>query len=142
MCKIRFRGKRISDGKWVYGFPWDDDGDGNPDVIVNPQAQGAYPVNPITVSQFIGLCTSSNQKIYEGDIIRYQNMTWLVEPISSLEKDGRNWGLCVSLNGSGNCYFIDSSILKGKVIGNIIDNPELLGGGYHVRNKVQGMGWQ
>lgn len=77
---------------------------------------------------WIGLTNKSGQKIYEGDILKVKDTLWLVEPIGSLERDGQYYGLCVSVNGNGDNYFIDQSILAGEVIGNIFENPELLKG--------------
>ena len=79
-----------------------------------------YQIKPNTVCQYIGLNTlKSNEEIYEGDVIYVNNRKFLVEPIGCEEQDGNQYGLCVSLNGNGINGFIDSSILKGKVIGNI-----------------------
>ena len=79
------------------------------------------------LTQYIGLKDRDGREIYEGDIIKTKETTWLVEPIGSLEKDERYYGLCVSVNGGGENYFIDQSILAGEVIGNIYETPKLLG---------------
>lgn len=78
-------------------------------------------------SQFIGLKVKDGTEIYEGDIIENDDYIWLIEPIGSLERDGNNYGLCASPRGNGENYFIDDSVLNGVVIGNIDENPELLG---------------
>lgn len=76
--------------------------------------------------QYIGLKNKNGKEIYEGDWIKADNQKWLVEPIGSLERDGHYFGLCVSPDGNGDNYFIDESILKGEIVGNIHENPELL----------------
>ena len=66
MKEIKFCGKRVNNGEWVYGYPWGDDGNGNPDCITN--SKGTYRVDPATVGQFTGLKKWS-QEIYEGDTL-------------------------------------------------------------------------
>ena|SRR5260221_647565 len=112
-----------------------------PEIIVDhggeafSQHEGYLPNGGVIdeyLTQFTGLTDKNDKEIYEGDILKvsyeatkFENF-WLVEPIGSLERDGQYYGLCVSLNGNGNNYFIDQSILAGEVVGNIYEQPELL----------------
>jgi uncharacterized phage protein (TIGR01671 family) len=84
------------------------------------------PVKNVVLMQFTGLKDKNGKEIYEGDIIKVKTIHWLVEPLNSEERDGDNYGLCVSPNGNGENYFLDKSILEGEVIGSIYENPELL----------------
>lgn len=128
--EIKFRGMDIR-GNWHYG---------NLSILtqkVNHVEAGtyisnsvglpfAYQVRPETVGQYTGLYDKNGKTIFEGDIIETPSgMVWLVEPMNSEEKDRNKWGLCVSLNGCGTNYFIDKSILKGEIIGDIYSTPEL-----------------
>lgn len=112
-----------------------------------------YIVNPETVGQYTGLKDKNGTKIFEGDIIRYSDSGEYEMYLESLEcpeeYDGINfenmwtidevvYGTATNypafdlnrhdweVNGLSNlsesgCYFYE-------VIGNIHDNPELLGG--------------
>ncbi len=77
-------------------------------------------------NQYIGLQTSDGADVYETDVIQTEEIRWLVEEIGALERDENNNGMCASPFGNGTNYFIDEGILKGKIIGNIINDPNLI----------------
>ncbi|WP_438310865.1 YopX family protein [Sporosarcina sp. FA9] len=88
-------------------------------------------VIPATVGQYTGVKDRDGVEIYEGDVIqtnalKENEFRWLVEPIGSEHADGGRYGICVSYYGDGDNQYLDDGILKGEIIGNIYENPELL----------------
>lgn len=127
---IKFRGKNINNGEWLYGDLIHDNVGG---CYVYPiDCENLFKDNeviPDTVGQFTGLLDGNGREIYEGDIIFSQkcdnrailhkveyykdNAMFVVRPIHGF-------------------YFDFCQIRKDwidkygkKVIGNVFDNPEL-----------------
>ena len=123
MREILFKGKRTSDGKWIFGSLaiWKS---GKVEIVHEDDREGVIDfqrINPDTIGQYTGLKDKNDVKIFEGDIIR------------TYDKDGEPWKCApVVFEGSsfgiGNhcpCVTIDLEF-NAEVIGNIHDNPSLL----------------
>ena len=129
MREILFRGKRLDNGDWVYGYY----------VHIGPvSCQRAYiipeyasslyvnEVDPSTVGQYTGLKDKNGNRIFEGDIAKV---------LQGKDKDiayvGFENGAFMLYPKTGNIYertlweywYNDWDV---EVIGNITDNPELL----------------
>ena len=158
MREILFRGKRVSNGEWVYGNYAFTDNNYEQHFVFQNEAF-VNKVTPETVGQFTGLTDKNGKKIFEGDIIRYADMydyncylesldnteaydkcdfgdIWTVDevvygikigyPAFDLNKHEWDCNGLSELNESGNYFY--------EVIGNIHDNPDLLGGANNETN--------
>lgn len=131
MREILFRGKRTDNGEWVYGF-------------YCPVCFGFFPCSPAiickelmdsgcwkpeevipeTVGQYTGLNDKNGKKIFEGDTVsisgelkRTYTCVW-EEYNFEYEFDNKTMSFGLAC--------VDSDDIE--VIGNIHDNPELIGG--------------
>ena len=140
-----FRGKWKDNGEWVEGCGiiatenWVSIFTVIDDIDENSSEVNEIEVIPETVGQYTGLKDKNDTKIFEGDIV----LVPYVDPIfkcawndtSSCER-----AIVKYCNGMFYVEYIESddkftlSAMDGymKIIGNIYDNPELLGGNNNV----------
>lgn len=127
MRDILFRGKFETFNSWVYGdLVHKADGEiyivpeagKNNAYPVDPETVGQYTVDPETVGQYTGLRDKNENKIFEGDIVRYHDMYFVVRWLDS-------WARFMLASKDEMINLLDASQLR-KIVGNIYDNPELI----------------
>lgn len=119
MRTIKFRGKRIDNGEWVYGYLADE----NYINDIYSIDLSSIKVDRDTVGQFTGLFDKNGKEIYEGDIL----LIGVKEGARIYNKVGIKDG-CFGYVGENTgelMPFCDYDVTE-KIVGNIYDNPELL----------------
>ena len=155
MRTIKFRGKSLENGEWLYGdlihyewepeqpYPYIQTGmERNEHGIM--QTRGGR-VNPSTVGQFTGLYDMNGTEIYEGDILRlppkngFEEKNFVSFEVFWHDNDDAcyhiGWQInrlhyngCICGYEMGVINFLPKWTSKMVVIGNIHDNSELLKG--------------
>ena len=138
MREIKFRGKRVDNGEWVYGsLLISEHQEKNLEPLhyfICPLDKGYHRVIPDTVGQFTGLHDKNGKEICEGDIVTYPDgdggYEYCDEIINSGVVTWSNISLCYFATNNNTAEFPATweYIEEIQVIGNIHDNPELLDG--------------
>jgi len=125
--EIKFRGKRIDNSEFAYGFY-----NGIPDsniVFINDKSEvDCSPVDPETVGQLSGLPDKHGTPIYEDDIqefsngyravVEFKNGMFGINPVRNLDENAFiELAIYLDTDEEGNAL---------NIVGNIHDNPELL----------------
>lgn len=151
MNEIKFRGKRVDNGKWVYGdlihekygtcikyveteYP---KGNGAPERKLIFKRHKTTVI-PATIGQYTGLRDKNGKEIYEGDICRVSSDTFYSNSYATLEE---SWELIMQVVFCNYAFIFrclqDKHLeillaetlwedFEIEIVGNIYENPELL----------------
>ena len=141
MREILFKGKRKDNGNWAFGGIWREEG-----VVFIVGKVRYYPdtrdwdtmeyyeshhhyvtskirIDPETIGQYTGLVDKNDNKIFEGDIVKTVEGSFKV-----VCEKGAFWLYDEMLLSNDHLDFLASYEAEAiEVVGNIHDNPELLG---------------
>ena len=132
MRTIKFRGKSIDGKEWLYGDLVSSADKKRFAILVNnKESYDECEVDPETIGQFTGLYDCNGNKIYEGDILK-----WEKDGLMYVVKfwDGMFYASVKECNDGIFGGFPLHALTKHddrkcEIVGNIYDNPELMKGG-------------
>lgn len=131
MREILFRGKEFYTGEWVEGYYVK--GVTRHGIVKSFACHPRYDVIPETVGQFTGLYDKNGKRIFEGDIILFED-----ESPTNYEYHDCTEMRCGEIKFDEGEFYLTNRIavemgdliydgkLDGVIVGNIHDNPELL----------------
>ena len=122
MRTIKFRGKRIDDGKWIYGYLAGTDSINNIDEVAYPNEDVAREA----IGQFSGMLDKNGKEIYEGDIVRYYDDIEDELVSSHVIYHKESCSFCAAPTKLCGDYIGITAYWQFEVIGNIHDKPELI----------------
>lgn len=141
MTEILFRGKRVDNGEWVYGYyfkathHWHNHGIHEDWIAVDTiqnggycNVRGKYAIIPETLGQYTGLTDKNGKKIFDGDIVMVIDNVWgspfCYGITGKIVYD--ECGFFIEPKNPRDTQWLYNECAIYEVIGNIHDNPELL----------------
>ncbi len=133
--EIKFRGKRLDNGEWIYGDLYHtDELTCICDWSIRPHTVENFAIDPDTVGQYTGFHDRTGKEIYEGDVV-----FWIAIDMRGRGK-GEHGAIIWDKHAMAWAIMRDKPTLDGRhciisrpfdkkhleVVGNIHDNPELL----------------
>ena len=119
MREILFRGKEVESSDWYYGDIFHSSMNVDTTRIHDYINRANVEIIPDTLGQYTGLTDKNGVKIFEGDIIEYEGKRYSINYLPHYARFSAV---------KPNTVFCVFAYQRGEVIGNIYDNPELIGG--------------
>lgn len=126
--EILFRAKSTYDGEWIEGL-YIRDIDNKNRHRIQPLENWRFPVyvDPDTICQYTGETDKNGKKIFEGDILEAHLDDSFPEDATRVCVTFENMKWCLVQKGMFPDPFETGDGKNWEVIGNIFDNPELIG---------------
>ena len=140
MREILYRGQRLADGKWIYGYYFEQEmHDGLRSYIRTSQTDrfgSDFSVDPDTVGQYTGRMDVDDDKIFEGDVLTvsifdHNGLDTMYTVVVKWAEEYAQF-MCVDVNDKDCMWDLGLIILNDGeplIIGNRWDNLSLLKGG-------------
>jgi len=136
MRDILFRGKCKHNSEWVYGYFVGENSDTpfSPPIkdenIIQEGTGWWVSVEPETVGQYTGLTDKNGDKIFEGDILKIgiEEDDYVIckvyeyRGVMCVDYETPDWDF------NALAFLDNDNVFIFEIIGNIYDNPELIGG--------------
>ena len=88
--EILFRGKRMDNGEWVYGFILHAQNDDS--WCITNEVEYLHDVDGNTVGQYTGLGDKNGVKIFDGDIVAWRDKNFILNGHYTYGFDGYKYG--------------------------------------------------
>lgn len=135
MREILFRGKRIDNGEWAYGYVvemCDETDDSKTEIWIDSYRQEtkdtffgidgyteySWRVDPTTIGEYTGRKDKNGTKIFEGDIMEFETLA------NTKARNSVRYDKCYSAFMFGDSPHLSMFARTSEVIGNIHDKEE------------------